>query len=127
MRVDPAMRAKILELAGELPSLAADLDETAFQQAVTDLAGRFGWGWHHQTISKRSKSGWPDLTLWRDRVLFRELKAEGGVVSAAQATCLEGLQAAGADAGVWRPRDWPLIVQTLSQPPAFALAGKRVE
>lgn len=39
--------------------------------------------------------------------IFRELKTEKGYLSEAQVLWLAKLTAAGADADVWRPSDWP--------------------
>lgn len=89
-------------------------DEKAFQADVVKLARRHGWEVFHMTNALKSQPGWPDLVLWRDRVLFRELKTERGVLSGSQEETLAGLKAAGADACVWRPADWPQIVATLT-------------
>jgi hypothetical protein len=96
-----------------------DTAEKEFQQWVTDRADENKWQWHHQTNSRRSKSGWLDLTLWhevRRLLLFREVKTETGIVSAAQASMIDSLTAAGLDAGVWRPSMQVEIVRILSVP-----------
>jgi len=82
---------------------------------VIELAEVCGWSWQHQTISRRSNPGWPDLVLVREPViLFRELKTERGKVTKAQQEWLDRLTACGLDAGVWRPSDfYTLIVPTL--------------
>lgn len=124
MRISQEVEERILAMPGvvvngqtiEAPKLHECHGEAAFQRAVTDLAKANGWKWHHHQISKRSKSGWPDLVMWRDYVLFRELKNETGVASASQLTTLEGLADAGADVGLWRPSDWTEIVKTLTAP-----------
>ncbi len=122
MRLPPDLEAAILaradRIAGVTPQSPAPLvetiDEATFQRMVTDLADENGWGWFHPTISKRSKDGWPDLVLWRERILFRELKDETGQPTAAQLTVIDGLKAAGADTGIWRPSDWESIVEVLT-------------
>src|SRR5205823_1405006 len=100
---------------------AESISEAELQQRVTDLADETGWHWHHQAISKRSKPGWLDLTLWREaqtgrpgRLLFRELKDEDGRLTAGQLGTIDTLRAAGQDAGVWRPSSWSEIVATLT-------------
>jgi len=46
-------------------------------------------------------------------VLFRELKTDAGRLTPQQAQVLDELAAAGADAGVWRPRDFGRIKEEL--------------
>ena len=88
--------------------------ERQFHEAVVDLATVLGWRAYHTHNSRRSAPGWPDLCLVRgDRALFRELKAEKGRVTPAQAEWLAALSGAGLDAGVWRPSDWPVIEESL--------------
>jgi hypothetical protein len=59
--------------------------------------------------------GFPDLVLaHRDRgVMFVELKAEKGKLSAEQTAWGLRLAAAGATWHVWKPSDWPIIESTL--------------
>ncbi len=92
--------------------------EKAFMAAVVALARRHGWWPFHVHDSRRSAPGLPDLILVRERVLFRELKLDRGRLTADQTACLTRLLAAGADADVWRPRDWPTIVRVLGGPHA---------
>jgi len=73
----------------------------------------FGWLVYHTHDSRRSQPGFPDLVLVRDRVLYRELKAATGRVSAEQQVWLDRLERAGADAAVWRPGDIDAVVATL--------------
>jgi len=84
----------------------------------------------HPRIMYRSEPGWPDLTLVRRRdrrLIFAELKAEDGKLSARQREvlellqCLEGvwLRGGGADGiqvsiYVWRPSDMDTIHQVLA-------------
>jgi hypothetical protein len=44
--------------------------------------------------------------LVRDRVVFAELKAARGVVSAAQSEWAQALTGAGVEVYLWRPDDW---------------------
>lgn len=63
-------------------------------------------GW--RTPVQGDGKGFPDLLIiTRDhRLLFRELKAEYGRMSAAQDAWLAALVKTGASVGVWWPRDW---------------------
>lgn len=79
--------------------------EADFQAWIIDLAGIRRWAIYHTYDSRRSNPGFPDLVLVRERVLFREVKTEGGVLTGAQSAWLNRLTRAGADAGVWRPSD----------------------
>lgn len=88
----------------------------------------------HPQYSLGSEPGWPDLTLIRRRdrrLIFAELKAEKGVVSARQAEVLELLRSladaetwgmlrgephqfgARIEVYVWRPSDVDAIVEVL--------------
>lgn len=59
-------------------------------------------------------AGFPDLVLVRDRVVFAELKAQRGRLSADQAEWLAVLEGAGVEAYCWRPSDWPVIERVLA-------------
>jgi VRR-NUC domain len=87
--------------------------EKAFQQSVVDLARLLQWRVFYVRDSRGSPGGWPDLTLCKDRLLFRELKAERGRLSLEQEAWGELLTRAGCDWAVWRPPDWPAIEATL--------------
>lgn len=69
------------------------------------MATALGWTWYHTHDSRRSPAGFPDLVLVRDRVLFRELKDDRRRLEPEQIEWLNRLTRAGADAGVWRPKD----------------------
>ena len=93
---------------------AAPLTEKQFQQQVVELAKILGWRVYHPFLSKWSEKGFPDLTMVRSyRLLFVELKAEKGKVSAPQAEWHEGLSATCAEVYVWRPSDWDMIQATM--------------
>jgi VRR-NUC domain len=59
-------------------------------------------------------SGFPDLVLVRDRVIFAELKREGGKLSAAQREWVEALEKAGAETYVWFPSMLDQVAEILS-------------
>lgn len=94
--------------------------EAQFQRQVIQLAELCGWWVYHVPDSRRSAAGWPDLVLlhdWWRLLLFREIKTDRGQLRAEQILILAALGGAGADAGVWRPRDWPEIEATLTGRP----------
>jgi hypothetical protein len=111
------LEAKVLELAGVRPAAPASLPEESekeFMARVVALAKRNGWLTYHTFQSRKSEAGFPDLVLCRGpRALVVELKTRTGCTTAAQDRWLEALRDAALDARVWRPRDWPEIVEVL--------------
>lgn len=104
------------------------MNERQLQSQVIDLARLHGWKvWHfHDSrrqvapgvlVGDSDAAGFPDLVLvhaQRGRILFRELKSNKGRLTVMQEQTLLDLQAAGMDAAVWRPIDWPTIMSTLA-------------
>lgn len=103
------------------------LSEAAFQEQVVALAHLMGWEVNHTRRSivregrwatATSRAGFPDLTLWDPRaggLVFAELKAQKGRLSADQKACIASLRAAGCDVRVWRPADWDEIEALLQR------------
>ena len=93
------------------------MTEQEFQNEVTSIADQNGWLWfHHPYEDGLVRSGWPDLVLVHPRrklLLFRELKRERGPLTHEQSEFLYALQAVGADAKIWKPKDWDEIVKVL--------------
>jgi hypothetical protein len=91
------------------------IPEAMLMRQVLELARLRGWADYHALDSRGSEPGWPDLALCRPpRVVFAELKSETGRVSAAQRRWLDLLgQCPGIETHVWRPGDWPRIVEVL--------------
>lgn len=100
--------------------------ERDWQRQVTDLAEHLGWMWCHFRPA-RTEQGWrtpvagpggrgfPDLVMWRERVIYAELKTERGKVAGSQRMVLLGLRAAGAEVYLWRPSDWDEVVAVLTR------------
>ena len=87
-----------------ITAMAAAMSEAQLQDAVMGLADVFGLRVHHETDSRRSRAGFPDLVIVGRRVLFVELKRQDGRVRPEQRAWLEALTAAeGVTAVVWRP------------------------
>lgn len=84
------------------------ITEAAFQRQVVQLAKMLGWKIYHPVVSRLSVKGWPDLVIVRERVLYRELKAENKQTTPEQDEWLAVLAAAGQDVGVW----WPHMLET---------------
>lgn len=95
----------------------ARISEADLQRTVLEMCRLFRWKVTHfrpaQTRSGRWATplsgdvGWPDLAMVHGsgRFMVRELKAEAGRLSDGQEEWLRLLDAAGVDAGVWRPSD----------------------
>lgn len=114
------------------------MTEREFQRRVTRLAKDHGWAVRHYSDSRkqtaggrmvpdREAAGVPDLLLVRERVLWAELKAERGRLRPAQVSMIARLRWAGEDVRLWRPSDWPQIVETLSAPVPAGRAYPGVE
>lgn len=98
-----------------------DVLEKDWQRQVRELAETLGWRrCYHTFDSRRSDTGFPDLVLVRDRVVFLELKRETGKVSAAQASWLTALRDAGAEVYVARPRHLQALAHVLGSRTGFA-------
>lgn len=93
----------------------SDGGEKAFLGQVLQLARLYGWLAYHTHDSRHSAGGFPDLTLVRGgRLVFAELKVGGNTPTPAQVVWLRALEAAGAEAYVWRPGDFDQIQTVLS-------------
>jgi hypothetical protein len=96
------------------------MSEAQFQKRITDYCDLLGLKWHHETDSRKSKKGFPDLVIaGRGGVIFAELKAQKGRVTNAQADWIGAVLLGGGRAYVWRPSDWPEVEQILRE-----LAGR---
>lgn len=99
------------------------LSEREFQRAVTDALTAFGWKWTHFRPGQTGRGwrtplsgspGYPDVTAVRgDRVIWLELKAEKGRATDEQEAWIAALSAAGQEARVFRPSDWPTLEEIL--------------
>jgi len=104
------------------------VNEKIFQRQVIDLLHLFGYRVAHFMPAMNAKGQWrtpvsadgkgfPDLVAVRPegkrpkRIIFAELKTDKGRISAEQSAWLADLDAAGAEAYVWRPRDWDTITK----------------
>lgn len=102
--------------------MTTPITEAAYQRRITDLANLLGLRWHHETDSRRSKPGFPDLTICGPKgVAFLEVKTDAGRIKPEQQAWLDALRAAGCDALIVRPRHWDDVKALLG-----ALAGRDV-
>jgi hypothetical protein len=93
------------------------------QATIVELAGWRRWSVYHTHDSRHSKSGFPDLALWRDRFVFAELKRVGEKPRIDQVAVLDGLARAGAEVYVWTLDDLHEIGRILERPWRFLPAG----
>lgn len=94
--------------------IAKRMTERQFQTRVTTFATAIGWWVYHPYDSRRSREGWPDLTLIRgSRLLFLELKTQSGRIRPEQLDVITRLKTAGQTALIVRPSDWPAVVDEL--------------
>lgn len=95
------------------------MSERQLQDLVVQAAKYLGYLVYHTYDSRRSAPGFPDLVMVHPAggMLWRELKATKGRLTPEQEQWLTTLNAAGQDAGVWRPADWAsgLIQRELSE------------
>jgi hypothetical protein len=103
------------------------MSEKEFQGAVMDAAKWLGWRCFHprtvQTVAGvhltafSGDAGFPDLVLVHKYrgVIFAELKADRGRLTAEQSKWRDQLITAGAEYYVWRPKDWDDIKTRLQE------------
>lgn len=102
--------AKVAKVANTITreALYARETEKQWQARVVKLARLMGWLCYHAYDSRRSESGYPDLTcVGKGRVVYIELKTERGKLSPAQEVWLERLRGCpGVEVYVFRPSHW---------------------
>lgn len=100
------------------------MTEAEYQDLVTGLCDLLGLLYHHETDSRKSNKGFPDLCIVGTDgmgVVFLELKGDrkGAKASPDQVKWIDRLQKAGIRAYVVYPKDWDKVQDLL-----FALAGR---
>lgn len=90
-----------------------------------------GWAVHHETISSRTKHGFPDLVATRPpRVIVAELKTTKGAPDLAQLWWMQDLLRCRSDTfqyHFWTPADWPAILLAIAPPNTIFDAVQTVE
>jgi hypothetical protein len=99
------------------------VNERQWQGKVLELAELYGWLWYHapDNIPRGPKGqkqkiprGFLDLVLVKgQRLLFAELKAEGGRLRPEQKTWMRTLCLAGQEVALWRPTDLAEVIAVL--------------
>lgn len=81
--------------------------EKQLHSNVESLLVRLHRRYYHTYDSRNSPAGFPDfVVVGADRLLWPELKGDGGRLSPAQKDWHRDLAAAGQDVVVWTPDDW---------------------
>ncbi len=121
LHLPPEIEARILAASTPpvrvaLPISPGEMSEKDWQAQVLSLAKLLGYLCYHTHDSRRSESGYPDLTLCSpNAVIFAELKSEDGVLSGSQVGWIERLQASGQLVFVWRPSQFSEVQKTLEE------------
>ena len=113
--------------------------EDTWQRQLVDLAAILGYHWLHVRPGIRQSGawsvpvsgtlgvGWPDLVLVRERdrrIVFVELKAPGGKLTADQQRVLGILRAAGAEVYTWWPHQLDEAYAVLDSTPTSRSAAE---
>ena len=93
--------------------------EKQFQAQVVELARYSGFLVYHTFDSRRSAGGFPDLVLVKPpRLIFAELKSEGGKLRPEQQKWLDALGGCESiEVRLWRPSEWEEIERMLKGKP----------
>lgn len=94
--------------------------EALFSRTFEDLLALYRWDFFHVNLPMRSKAGFPDYMLMRERLVFVELKARNpitnkiGKLSAEQIAFHERLRRARAEVHTFLlPDDWLAVDEAL--------------
>ena len=106
------------------------MSEAMWQAQIVEFATRHGWHSWHDNDARMNDASFPDLVLWRERLIFVECKKMGGKLSVdrmlhnqrtglyfrkGQVTTLAELRAAGQEVYVWYPNQWGEVVEVLTR------------
>lgn len=111
-------------------ALPTTMGETRFQEIVEQVARGYGWLVHHETDSRKSPKGLPDVIAVSppaDTVILwlGELKSKTGVLTDEQEEWNRRLMTVTHIlVTVTRPADWPSVLEFLAEPES--LTGKGV-
>lgn len=102
---------KVLRRIDRIPVTEADLREQ-----IRTLCDLYHWKMYFTWRSIHSPAGFPDLVLVstaQRRVIFAELKRDGGKLTEHQEEWLVALEAAGQEVYIWHPGDIENIARLL--------------
>ncbi len=120
-----------------LPTKAPAMTGGQLQEQIIELAHLLGWKVAHFRPA-RTKFGWrtpvaadgkgyPDLVLYRERIVHVECKSRHEPLRAEQVSWRDWVLKTGGEHYVWRPSDWPEIERVLRRQttPVSAQAGHK--
>ncbi|WP_228941815.1 VRR-NUC domain-containing protein [Nocardioides sp. Leaf374] len=97
--------------------LAPGLSEAVWQSRIVELALHLRLQVHHETDSRKTRKGWPDLAIaGPGGFVVAELKTDNDARSKPtpeQQAWLDALTAADVRAYLWRPRHWDYVYALL--------------
>lgn len=114
--VNDELELEQAELVANYVERVKDVNESDLQGAIIEAARLCGWrvahfrpartahGW--RTPVAADGAGFPDLVLVRERVVFVELKGDGGRLRPEQQGWLDALGRGGQECYVWTPSSW---------------------
>jgi len=111
--------ARTIQAATPLADILEDDWDRQLFRGPKALANMLGWTTYHTLRSRGSRSGYPDRTCVRERILFAELKREKTKPTAEQIEWLDRLARAGGEVYLWRPSDLEEIGLVLGNRWAF--------
>ncbi len=91
--------------ATPLADILEDAWDAQLFRGPKSVAAATGWTTYHTLRSRGSRSGYPDRTCVRERILYVELKREKTRPTPEQAEWLDRLAAAGGEVYLWLPSD----------------------
>jgi hypothetical protein len=87
--------------------IAAKMPEDELQENIRAACAGLGLAVQHIHDPRRCwLPGWPDLVIFGNRILYRELKTEHNSLSPDQRRVGSIITRAGGNWSTWRPRDW---------------------
>ena len=102
-------------MAKNTASSYSSLSEKDFMAQVVQYAKLHKWHVYHTFDSRKSEAGFPDLVMVKHKIVFAELKREGGKLTDAQKAWrdvllpIEEATDYKVEVHVWYPSNWPQI------------------
>lgn len=96
------------------PKPPTSMTEAELQRSIVEAAEKLGYRCHHETDSRKSKGGFPDLHIvGHSRQMVLELKSDQGESRPDQRQWIKEYQSAGVDARFVYPEDLDGVLEEL--------------